>query len=313
MSAAWPLVGHAAAERAFLDAHASGRLHHAWLIEGPSGIGKARLAMRFSAFLLGARGPDTAPLDAAEDDPAVRPLLAESHPDLHWSARRPDEKGKLKQDIPVDEVRALNQFFTLKPALGGWRVGVIDSLDELNRSGANALLKTLEEPPPQAAIFLISHGARPVLPTIRSRCRTLRLNRLSDAETETVLVQEQVNNPAETARLAAGRPGQALKFAGATAKGGLTAADTVIKAWPRLNDKAFGDAVKHAGADEAAFEAFSLRVLAWLAEGATDDPKRSGAYLSTSALVAEADALAMPRAQAAAKLVMGLQKAAKAR
>jgi len=126
---AWPLTGHEAAERAFLDALARARLHHGWLIEGAKGIGKAQLARRLAAYMLGARGNANHPLDIPPDAPVARKVIAEGHPDLRWLARRPDDKGKIPQDISVDEIRKLVAFFTLRPALGGWRVGVVDAVD----------------------------------------------------------------------------------------------------------------------------------------------------------------------------------------
>ena len=190
MTAALPLIGHAEAQSAFEFAAASGRMHHAWMIEGPSGIGKARFALRCAAWLLGARGPADAPFDAPQDDPVMSRCLSGGHPDLRVLTRELNDKGKLKQDISIEQIRAFNEFFTYRPALGGWRVGIVDSLDELNRNSANAVLKTLEEPPNAAMMFLINHGSRPVLPTIRSRCRTLRLRPLEREDMEAVLQLE---------------------------------------------------------------------------------------------------------------------------
>ena len=130
---AWPLLGHERCEASFLEALDSNRLHHGWILEGPSGIGKALLARRMAAKVLGAQCM-SGTLDAAIDDPIIQKLTADAHPDMRWIYRRPDEKGRVKQDIPVDAIRELNEFFSLKAGLGGWRVGIIDSLDELNRS-----------------------------------------------------------------------------------------------------------------------------------------------------------------------------------
>ena len=187
MTSAWPLYGHDAAEASFLASATTGKLHHGWLIEGPSGIGKATMAKRLAAYMLGARGPETSPLDADPSDPVARTCLAGGHPDLRVVHRELNDKGKLRQDITVDQIRELTHFFSLKPAQGGWRVGIIDSLDELNRNGANALLKTLEEPPGHSILFLVNHGTTPILPTIRSRCRVLRVSALSDEDTKRAL------------------------------------------------------------------------------------------------------------------------------
>ena len=130
-----------------------------------------------------------------------------------------DDKGKQKSEIPVDSVRELSQFFSLRPALGGWRVAIIDAVDELNRFGANAILKTLEEPPARGVLFLISHGEQAILPTIRSRCRVLRCGPLNEHETLQTLQSAGVEGDrAETvAQLAPGRPGRALQLEGADA------------------------------------------------------------------------------------------------
>ena len=184
MNAAFPLIGHTEPEKRFLLAKESGRLHHGWIFQGPSGIGKSIFAHRIAGLMLGAAAPD-----APVDDKIMQLVLSGGHPDLKWVERGLNEKGKLRQDITVDQIRDLNHFFALRPALAGWRIGVIDALDEMNVSGMNALLKTLEEPPNNALLILISHGSQPILPTIRSRCQVLRLYPLSEDDTKTVLNQ----------------------------------------------------------------------------------------------------------------------------
>jgi len=304
MSVALPLVGHAQAEQAFLSAHASGKLHHAWIIEGPEGIGKSRLAFRLAAFILGARGPVGALLDAAETDPVMQKCLAGGHPDRRVVQIELNDKGKPKQDITVEQVRGLNHFFTLKPALGGWRVGIIDSLDELNRNASNALLKTLEEPPASSIMFLINHGSRPILPTIRSRCRTLRLKALSDEETSLVL--KMVEAPKEAIGLARGRPGLGLKLATPSGLQASNAARALLRSMPKPNDALLTAAVQSASVDATALEAFSEEVLNWLAERANENPAAADAWLKTSRLLGEAGALNMEAPQTTAKLIAGL-------
>ncbi|MEL7129590.1 MAG: DNA polymerase III subunit delta' [Pseudomonadota bacterium] len=308
---AWPLIGHGAAETAFVDAKHGGKLHHGWLVSGPSGIGKARFAMRMAASLLGA---ETAPktLDAPRDDSIIQKIEADAHPDLRWICRRPDEKGKLRQDIPVDAIRELNAFFALKPALGGWRVGVIDSLDELNRSGANALLKTLEEPPANCLLVLISHNTRPVLPTIRSRCRTVQLHCLDEADTERVFAQletetgDQISAGAKL--LARGRPGHGLKLASSTGLAAANAARAYLKGLPTPSDATLADALLKCGVDETAYAAFGDEVLAWLAEMAQEKTEYASTWLEAARALADAQDLNMDRQQSAAKLLAGLQK-----
>jgi len=180
------LIGHTAAEQILLQAWRTNRLHHAWLMTGPRGIGKATLAFRFARFVLGGGGadlfggaPTTLDLDAAS--PIFRQVASGGHPDLLTIERGYDEKReRLRTEIVVDDVRALGAFLHLRAAAGGWRVVVVDSADHLNRNAANALLKILEEPPRQALILMVCHTPGRLLPTIRSRCRRLPLTQLDD-------------------------------------------------------------------------------------------------------------------------------------
>src|ERR1700733_6152936 len=172
------LLGHEDAEATMLDALRTGRMHHAWLITGPEGVGKATLAYRFARRLLAGRSADdTLALDPA--DPIFRRVAAASHADLLTIERAYDEKRKrMKTQIAVDDVRRINGFMSLTPAEGGWRVVIVDGAEELNQNSANALLKGLEEPPPRAVLLLACAAPGRLLPTIRSRCRRLRLDPL---------------------------------------------------------------------------------------------------------------------------------------
>ncbi|MEM9247804.1 MAG: DNA polymerase III subunit delta' [Pseudomonadota bacterium] len=181
------VYGHGAAEQRVLEAFASGRMHHAWLLTGPRGIGKATLAWRIARFLLaqplmaeegGLFGTPAPPntLDIAPDHPVARRLAALSEPRFHLLRRPYDAKTKkLKQEITIDAARALKSFFGLSAADGGRRVVLVDAADELNPNAANAILKLLEEPPANATLLLVAHQPARLLPTIRSRCRTLPL------------------------------------------------------------------------------------------------------------------------------------------
>src|SRR5215467_10990152 len=176
------LYGHGEAERALLEAYRGGRLPHAWLISGAAGIGKATLAYRMARFVLAYPDASLPPAQKATslyvdaDHPTARRIAAQAHGDLLLLERTVNEKtGKLRQDIQVDDVRRTVSFFGSTSAEGGWRVAIVDSVDELNREGANALLKVLEEPPRRALLLLVSHSSAKVLPTIRSRCRLLPL------------------------------------------------------------------------------------------------------------------------------------------
>src|SRR5579863_3279342 len=167
------LVGGEAAEAAFLAALERGRLHHAWLVTGPEGVGKATFAYRTARRLLGARpAPESGLLGADPDDPVFRQVAGRAHPDL-LVIERDEPDGKPRRSIPVEEARALPEFFAKSPGRAAYRVAIIDSADELTPNAANAVLKTLEEPPERGVLFLISHRPGALLPTIRSRCRRL--------------------------------------------------------------------------------------------------------------------------------------------
>ncbi|MCF3948625.1 DNA polymerase III subunit delta' [Acidiphilium sp. AL] len=162
------------------------RLHHAWLIAGPPGIGKATLAYRFARWLLAGRASPDLALDSA--NPVFRRVAIGSHADLLVIERRYDEKKKrLQGEIVVDTVAEAGRFLRLTPGEGGWRVVIVDGAEALNRNAANALLKLLEEPPPRAMWLLVCHAPGRLLPTIRSRCRRLDLGPLEPAILETML------------------------------------------------------------------------------------------------------------------------------
>ncbi len=220
------LVGHDQAEKTLLAAQQSGRLHHAWLMTGPRGIGKATLAWRFARFLLAGQdqgglfggGPEN--LDVSSDAPGRHLIDARSHPDLfHLRRSLNHDTGRIRAEIAVDDVRGLGEFMHMTPAMGKWRVAIVDSADEMNRNSANAVLKILEEPPPNAVLLIVSHAPGRLLPTIRSRCRRLALQPLSE-DTVVKLLGDHApeTNPEERralARLAEGSIGRALELAGA--------------------------------------------------------------------------------------------------
>lgn len=163
------LFGHEAEEREFADALASGRMHHAWLIVGPEGIGKATLAYRLARSVLA--GGEA----VGQDHPVFRKVAALSHPNLLSITRSWVEKSKrFSQWILIDEVRRLRAFLGHSAGEGGWRVVIVDRADELNQSAANAMLKALEEPPPRTVFLLISSAEGRLPVTIRSRARILR-------------------------------------------------------------------------------------------------------------------------------------------
>ncbi|MBW3098369.1 DNA polymerase III subunit delta' [Pseudohoeflea coraliihabitans] len=177
------LYGHSAAERFLADAYRMGRLHHALLLEGPEGIGKATLAFRLANHIISHPDPAQAPEDIGDphpDSPVSHQLAAGASHNLMHLRRPQDEKtGKLKSVITVDEVRRLGRFFQQTAGSDNWRIAVIDTADDLNRNAANALLKMLEEPPRHALFLVLSHVPGRLLPTIRSRCMRLALQPLN--------------------------------------------------------------------------------------------------------------------------------------
>jgi len=222
------LFGQQAAEAAFLQSLRQGRLHHAWLLTGPRGIGKATLAWHIARYLLAGDGAEgtgpglfgdapTAPSLAVEPDhPVSRRVAALTDPGL-LLIRRPwnPETKRLTQQIPVDEVRRLNGFFRLSATEGGRRVVIVDSADEMNRAAANAILKVLEEPPKNAVLLLVSHQPARLLPTIRSRCREIRLAPLAPEALSAALAQAGVETDDSKAlhALSDGSAGTAARLA----------------------------------------------------------------------------------------------------
>jgi DNA polymerase III subunit delta' len=224
---ALPILGHDAAEQQILAAYNAGRLHHAWLLAGPVGVGKASFARRVARFLLSpARAEDggglfgpIAPtsLDVPADDPAGPLIDAGSHPGFLVLERLVNEKtGKRATGITVDQARLLAPFTTLMAADGGWRIILVDAIDDMNRAASNAVLKIVEEPPARTLFLLVSHQPGGLLPTIRSRCRRLDFKRLSDEDVKRVLVSQLVAaaDVPVLLGLADGSPGQALRYAG---------------------------------------------------------------------------------------------------
>ena len=215
------IIGQDKAVQQFASAWASRRLHHAWLLAGPKGVGKASFAkVAARRVLADAAGPPSALPGVEIDDghPMVKLVEAGSHPDMRWLERLENPKtGNFARNISVDQVRSLSELFDLSPAMSDWRVAVLDTVDELEPSAANALLKILEEPPPNCIFFLVSHAPGRLLPTIRSRCRRLDFQKLDDEPMTSVLAAHAPHlKDGERQRIIAmsfGSAGRALAFA----------------------------------------------------------------------------------------------------
>ncbi|NCP11304.1 MAG: DNA polymerase III subunit delta', partial [Sphingomonadales bacterium] len=215
-------IGHDAAEQALIDGWNSGRLHHAWLLAGPKGIGKATFARRAAQFLLaqGEAPTDSRPvttLDVADDTPARRLVEAGSHPDFRTIERQLNDKtGNLARGISIDQIRQATMVLGSTKGRSRYRAIIIDSADDLEAGGANALLKSLEEPPADTVFFLISHSSGRLLPTIRSRCRSLVFRAIGDdvmaSWLHDVTPGASAADIAALLALAAGSPGRAMRF-----------------------------------------------------------------------------------------------------
>ncbi len=252
------LLGHEAAEALLSDAMASGRMHHAWLITGPKGVGKATLAFRLARHILsGHRHMGT----MEPNHPVFRRVAAGTHADLLTVEREWDEKRKkLRGEIVIDTVRGVAGFLRLTAAEGGWRVVIVDGAEDINRNAANALLKVLEEPPPRTVIILVCAAAGRLLTTIRSRCRRLRLSKLTDALVEELLGKYlpdlAANSRERVAALAEGSIGRALQLAEGD---GLPAAELVgrvLEALPHPRVQLADDVADALGRSEDAFTTF---------------------------------------------------------
>lgn len=229
------LIGHSSQVEAFTSAFTGGRPHHAWLLVGQQGLGKALFARAAATWLL-AGAPAGGGFAVPPDGEAARLMAAGSHLDFRLIERTLAKSGKLRSEIvigqivrrPDSEGQPLREFLSGTPMLGPRRVVIIDAADDMNRNTANALLKGLEEPSQDTVFLLVSHSPGRLLPTIRSRCRTLRFSRLADAEVARVLAGADLDGEDERllVRLAEGCPGRALALAGA----GITALEKDLAA-----------------------------------------------------------------------------------
>jgi DNA polymerase-3 subunit delta' len=268
----------------FREGLASGRLHHAWLVSGPEGVGKALFAHKAALRVL-AEGAGPPPglegLDVPDEHPIAKLVEAGSHPDLMRLERLEKDNGELARSITVDQVRGLQRLFVTTASLSPWRVVIVDSADDLERNAANALLKNLEEPPPTSLFLLVSQSPDRLLPTIRSRCRQLRLSRLDDDAMTSALrsaLPDADEREIEALKAAGeGSPGRAIAWRGLDIDVlDRTMRDLAAKGDPtnaRRAELAQSLALKSA---QPRYEAFLARAPSFIAAAARE---RSGASL----------------------------------
>jgi DNA polymerase III subunit delta' len=293
------LFGHHEAELALLNAYRGGRIPHALLIGGAAGIGKATLAYRMARFVLAHRNPGSSEVQRAEtlgvdrSDPVARQVAAGSHGGLLALERSLNDKGVLRTVITVDETRETISFFGSTAAVGGWRVCIVDTVDELNPNAANALLKILEEPPRQSLFLLVSHAPARVLPTILSRCRKLLLRPLETADVIRAAAEAAniaIDDPAlaEAAATAEGSVARALTLMGGDALKLQQRTTALLKTLPQVDARelhALGDAL--GGSDRVALAAFIDSVDRWVGERLRADDVNANANLPRLARLAE--------------------------
>ncbi|MEP0940117.1 MAG: DNA polymerase III subunit delta' [Rhizobiaceae bacterium] len=214
------VIGHEAALNRLFETYRSGRMHHAWLLTGPQGIGKATLALTFAKFLFSFpdRGQLPDQFDASLISSDIHRQVAQgAHPQMLHLTRPWDEKTKrFKTQLSVEEVRRTQGFYGMTAGAGGWRITIVDAVDDMNASAANALLKVLEEPPKRALFFVLNHATGRPLATIRSRCQQLAINPLAEDEVLKVLqhlgVQASNDDKARAVRLAEGSARRAVQL-----------------------------------------------------------------------------------------------------
>lgn len=271
------LYGQREAESTLLDAYRGGQTPHAWLLGGPYGIGKATLAYRMARFVLAHPLPSAPAVQTAEtlaveaSHPAARHIMAGTHGGLLVLERTLNDRGVLRTEISVENVRETVSFFGSTSADGGWRVCIVDTVDELNASSANALLKVLEEPPARSLFLLVSNAPARVIATIQSRCRRLNLHALEPADVLRAVADATAADPAdgalkEAASRAEGSVARALMLLGGETLGLQHKTEALLKALPQVDPKGLhglGDSLM--GNDRAALLAFTDTLERWMA------------------------------------------------
>jgi DNA polymerase-3 subunit delta' len=293
------LFGHTEAERTLLDAYRGGRIPHAWLMSGAQGIGKATLAFRMARFVLAHPDPQSAKVQTAatlEIDPShpvVRQVASGAHGGLLVLERTVNEKGVMPTFVSVNETRKTVPFFGSTAAVDGWRVCIVDTVDEMNPNAANALLKVLEEPPERSLFLLVTSSPAKLLPTIQSRCRKLALRPLATSDVihaaalaggfeETDPLLEEASQAAE------GSVSRALNLLGGGALKLHQRTAALLDTLPHVDPRelhALGDAL--GGSDRAILAAFVDSVDRWVGEQMRSDDAHANANLPRLARLAE--------------------------
>ena len=314
------LVGHLAAARALASDLEAGRLHHAWILAGPRGIGKATLAFRFTRYLLAGQSglspveAETGPFYLAADDPVFRRVASGGHADL-----RTIEPAGARGEIRVDAVRDAIRFLRLTPGESAWRVLIVDGADAMNPNAQNAALKVLEEPPPNTVILLVTHRPSLLLPTVRSRCRILRLAPLDRPAFDEALADIAPELDAEVhARLFAisgGSPGAALELEQLGGRALKECIDALLESLPVIDRKAL-DYIA-ASVTENREPGYFLAFGRILAASLTERMRASGpnaAWLEAESgatrLLERSTSLSLDRRQAVFEIFGGLARAA---
>jgi DNA polymerase-3 subunit delta' len=324
------LAGHVDAEQKLLRAYQGGRMHHAWLIAGPRGIGKATLAYRLARFILQYPDPaaikDRASLFVPTEAPVARRIAARGHADLLVLERQFDPKReRLKSEIVIDDTREAGQFFARTAGEGGWRICIVDPADDLNLASANALLKLIEEPPSRCLFLLVSHRPGSLLRTIRSRSLRLDLRPLSESETLGVLKEvcgegEDAAALERASALSGGSPGRALDLLAAKGAEHFEAFRTAIAARSVIPlAEQFRLAERFAGRDGGDdFEIFCALLLDWTAgeakrmAGASRGAALAGAHDEIAHSIRLTNALNLDRRQTVLDAMSRLEQAMKA-
>ncbi len=335
------LLGHEEAEKFLLEAWKNNSLHNSWLFSGIEGIGKATLAYKFARFLLSAdqtKKEQYTSLNVTPDDKVFKLVANNSHPDLKIIERdytdtdrkkilkaikdgeqlSDEELQGLKRSafIRVDDVRTINEFLSKRSSQDGWRVVIVDSIDDMNASSANAILKILEEPPHKTVLMLISHNPNRLLPTIKSRCAKLNLKPLSDANLASLLrryrPEMKENEIKELTAICSGSIGKALNYADNNALARYHELEKLIMSGNAFKLSELLNFCDRAVADEDSYELAKSLLLKIIRSLITDRPEKieeiSASWDETLKTFNETESLNLDKKQALITIISNLCK-----